>query len=50
MKVQRGDVVLTRVSHAAGGREDRITTVIGKLSAAILVKLNNCLKAALEIP
>jgi mRNA interferase MazF len=118
MKVQRGDVVLTRVPHAAGGRgkkrpavvvqadsynrterhvivaeitsnlsraaapanlvirvatpdgqatglaqdsvvtclqlatisEDRITSVIGKLSAAMLVKLNDCLKAALEIP
>ncbi|SRR5581483_5814582 len=118
MKVQRGDVVLTRVPHAAGGRgkkrpavvvqadrynrserhilvaeitsnlsraadpahllievatpegqatgliqdsvvtclqlatisEDRITSVIGKLSAAILAKLNDRLKAALEIP
>jgi mRNA interferase MazF len=118
MKVRRGDVVLTRVPHAAGGRgkkrpavviqadrynqserhtivaeitsnlsraadpanllievatpegratglvqdsvvtclqlatisEDRIASVIGKLSAAMLVKLNDCLKAALEIP
>jgi hypothetical protein len=29
--------------------EDRITRVIGKLSAAMLVKLNDCLKVALEI-
>jgi mRNA interferase MazF len=118
MKVQRGDVILTRVPHAAGGRgkrrpaiviqadrynqserhvsvaevtsnltrtsdpanllihvatpdgkatglaqdsivtclqlatisEDRVTSVIGKLSAAMLLRLNNCLKAALEIP
>jgi mRNA interferase MazF len=118
MKVQRGDVILTRVPHAAGGRgkkrpavvvqangynqteryvivaeitsnltrsadpanllidlataegqvtglaqdsvvtclqlatisEDRTTTVIGKLSAAMLAKLNQCLKAVLDIP
>jgi mRNA-degrading endonuclease toxin of MazEF toxin-antitoxin module len=118
MKVQRGDVVLTRVPHAGGGRgkkrpavviqadrynqserhiivaeitsnltrsadpanllidvsttegratglaqesvvtclqlatisEDRITSVIGKLSATMLFKLNDCLKASLEIP
>ena len=118
MKVQRGDVILTRVPHAAGGRgkkrpavviqangynqserhvivaeitsnltraadpanllidvatpegqatglaqdstvtclqlatisEDRATAVIGKLSAAILAKLNDCLKAVLDIP
>ena len=117
MKVQRGDVILTRVPHAAGGRgkkrpavviqadqynqserhiivaeitsnlsravdaanllieiatpegqatglaqdslmtclqlatisEDRVSAVIGKLSAAMLVKLNNCLKVTLEI-
>jgi mRNA interferase MazF len=30
--------------------EDRVTSVIGKLSAAMLLRLNNCLKAALEIP
>jgi mRNA interferase MazF len=30
--------------------EDRIAGIIGKLSAAMLVKLNDCLKAALEIP
>ncbi|HJT77180.1 MAG TPA: type II toxin-antitoxin system PemK/MazF family toxin [Gemmataceae bacterium] len=30
--------------------EDRISTVIGKLSPALLAKLNDCLKAALEIP
>lgn len=118
MKVNRGDIVLTRVPHAAGGRgkkrpavivqangynqserhvivaeitsnlsrtadpanllievttpdrqatglaqdsvvtclqlatisQDRITTVIGKLSPALLAKLNDCLKAALDIP
>jgi len=118
MNVQRGEVVLTRVPHAAGGRgkkrpavvvqadlynwserhiivaeitsnlprvadpvnllievataeggttglaqdsvvtclqlatisKDRVTSVIGKLSPALLAKLNNCLKAALEIP
>jgi mRNA-degrading endonuclease toxin of MazEF toxin-antitoxin module len=118
MKVQRGDVVLTRIPHAAGGRgkkrpavvvqadrynqserhtivaeitsnlsraadpanllivvttpdgqatglvqdsvvtclqlatisEDRIASVIGKLSAALRAKLNDCLKVALEIP
>jgi len=118
MKVQRGDVVLTRVPHAAGGRgkkrpavvvqadgynrserhtivaeitsnlsratdpanllielatpegqatglaqdsvvtclqlatisQERITNVIGQLWAAMLVKLNECLKTALEIP
>jgi len=118
MKVQRGDVVLTRVPHTAGGRgkkrpavviqadkynrseryvlvaeitsnltraadpanllievatldghatglirdsvvtclqlatisEDRITSTIGKLSPALLAKLNDCLKVALEIP
>lgn len=118
MKVQRGEVVLTRVPHAAGGRgkkrpavvvqadvynrserhvivaeitsnlaraadpanllievstpegratglaqdsvvtclqlatisEDRIDRVIGKLSATLLARLNDCLKAALEIP
>ncbi|HEX5272594.1 MAG TPA: type II toxin-antitoxin system PemK/MazF family toxin [Gemmataceae bacterium] len=117
MKVRRGDVILTRVPHAAGGRgkkrpavvvqadgynqserhtivaeitsnlsratdpahllivvatpegqatglvqdsvvtclqmatisEDRIDGVIGKLSAGLLAKLNDCLKAALEI-
>jgi mRNA interferase MazF len=117
MKVQRGDVILTRVPHAAGGRgkkrpavvvqangynqserhvivaeitsnltraadpanllidvttpegqatglaqdsvvtclqlatisEDRITALIGKLSVATLAKLNDCLKAVLEI-
>jgi mRNA interferase MazF len=118
MKVQRGDVILTRVPHAAGGRgkkrpavviqangynqseryvivaeitsnltraadpanllidvatpdgqatglaqdsivtclqlatisEDRATAVIGKLSAGMLTKLNDCLKAVLDIP
>jgi mRNA interferase MazF len=30
--------------------EDRIASVIGKLSAGLLAKLNDCLKAALEIP
>jgi mRNA-degrading endonuclease toxin of MazEF toxin-antitoxin module len=117
VKVQRGDVVLTRVPHAAGGRgkkrpavvlqadrynrserhtivaeitsnrsratdpanllievttpegqatglaqdsvvtclqlatigEDRISSVLGKLSAALLAKLNDCLKIVLEI-
>ncbi len=29
--------------------EDRITSVIGKLSAAMVVKLNDCLKDTLEI-
>jgi mRNA-degrading endonuclease toxin of MazEF toxin-antitoxin module len=118
MKVERGDVVLTRVPHAAGGRgkkrpavviqadhynqserfvivaeittnltrvadpanllvetpthegkctglaqdslvtclqlatisEDRITTVIGKLSAAMLRQVSDCLKTTLDIP
>jgi len=118
MIVQRGDVVLTRVPHTAGGRgkkrpavaiqanvynqserhlivaeitsnlsratdpanllietatlegrgtglaqdsvvtclqqatisEDRISSVIGRLSAAMLVKLTDCLKTVLEIP
>jgi mRNA-degrading endonuclease toxin of MazEF toxin-antitoxin module len=118
MKVQRGNVVLTRVPHAAGGRgkkrpaaviqadhynqserfvivaeittnltrvadpanllvetatpegkstglaqdslvtglqlatisEDRITTVIGKLSAAMLRRVSDCLKTTLDIP
>lgn len=117
MNVQRGEVVLTRVPHAAGGRgkkrpavviqadrynqserfvivaeitsnlsraadpahffiqiatpegqatglaqdslvtclqlatisEDRIAKVLGKMSAAMLVKLNDCLKTALAI-
>jgi mRNA interferase MazF len=117
MKVERGDVVLTRVPHAAGGRgkkrpavviqadkynqserhiivaeitsnlsratdaanlliqvatpegqvtglaqdslvtclqlatisEDRVSAVIGKLPAAMLVKLEDCLKVTLEI-
>jgi mRNA interferase MazF len=117
MKVERGDVILTRVPHAAGGRgkkrpavviqangynqserhlivaeitsnltraadpanlliaaatpegqatglaqdsvvtclqlatisADRATAVIGKLSAAMLTKLNDCLKAVLDI-
>jgi hypothetical protein len=30
--------------------EDRITGVLGKLSAAMLLKLNDCLRAVLEIP
>src|SRR5947209_2117888 len=118
MKVERPDVVLTRIPHAAGGRgkkrpavvlqadrynrterfvivaeittnlarasdpahllievatpegqttglaqdslvtclqlatmsEDRIATVIGKLSPAMLAKINDCLKATLDIP
>src|SRR5262249_29337407 len=118
MKVQRGDVVLTRVPHAAGGRgkkrpavvvqadvynqsqrfvivaeittnltlaadpanlliqvassdgqatglvqdsmvtclqlatlsDNRVATLIGKLSPALLLKLNDCLKTALGIP
>jgi mRNA-degrading endonuclease toxin of MazEF toxin-antitoxin module len=118
MKVQRGDVILTRVPHAAGGRgkkrpavvvqangynqserhlivaeitsnltraadpanllidvtipegqatglardsvvtclqlatisEGRTAALIGKLSIAMLAKLNDCLKAVLEIP
>jgi mRNA interferase MazF len=118
MKVQRGDVVLTRVPHAAGGRgkrrpavvvqadtynrsqrhvivaeitsnltlaadpahllievatpeggatglaqdslvtclqlatisEERVTRVIGRLSPAWVLELNDCLKAALAIP
>ena len=31
-------------------REDRITAVIGKLSASMLAKLNGCLKVVLDIP
>lgn len=30
--------------------ENRVSAVIGKLSAAMLVKLNDCLKVTLEIP
>jgi len=30
--------------------EDRITAVIGKLSVAMLARLNDCLKAVLDIP
>jgi hypothetical protein len=29
--------------------EDRVSAVMGKLSAAMLVKLNDCLKVTLEI-
>ncbi len=36
--------------HLATISEDRITRVIGGLSPALLRKLNDCLKAALEIP
>jgi mRNA interferase MazF len=30
--------------------EERITQVIGKLSPTLMLKLNDCLKAALELP
>lgn len=35
--------------HLATISEERITGVIGKLSMSMLVKLNGCLKAALEV-
>ena len=45
----RQDSVVTCL-HLVTMSEDRVSTVIGRLSAATLPKLNDCLKTALELP
>jgi hypothetical protein len=56
--MNRGDVILVRIPHPSGVVSclllatidtDRVDSVLGKLSTAMLQHLNDCLKAALDL-